>query len=99
MDETGLELAAETRAIRDTLLGVSKSLSADLHALMSTLISRCDIASAETYLDNIDKYICAQTININGKSNFKDAVNDYYDWYMNALNQAAAIHNKNILPT
>ena len=100
MDETGLELAAETRTIRDTLLNVSKSLSTDLHGLMSTLISRCEsIASAKTYLESIDQYICKQEMNINHKNTLKAAANDCFDWYMNALNQAAAIHNKDILPT
>ena len=100
MDETGLELAAETRTIRDTLLNVSKSLSTDLHGLMSTLISRCEsIASAKTYLESIDQYICKQEMSINQKNTLKAAANDCFDWYMNALNQAAAIHNKDILPT
>lgn len=100
MDETGLELAAETRIIRDTLLNVSKSLSTDLHGLMSTLINRCEnIASAKTYLENIDQYICKQEMSINQKNTLKAAANDCFDWYMNALNQAAAIHNKDILPT
>lgn len=100
MDETGLELAAETRTIRDTLLNVSKSLSTDLHGLMSALISRCEsIASAKTYLESIDQYICKQEMSINQKNTLKAAANDCFDWYMNALNQAAAIHNKDILPT
>jgi hypothetical protein len=100
MDETGLELAAETRTIRDTLLNVSKSLSTDLHGLMSTLINRCEnIASAKTYLETIDQYICKQEMSINQKNTLKAAANDFFDWYMNALNQAAAIHNKDILPT
>jgi hypothetical protein len=99
MDEIGLSLAAETKTIRDTLLGISKSLSTDLHALMSTLINRCDIASIKSYLEDIDEHICLQTLNLNGKSNLTEVANDYYDWYMNALNQAAAKHTKDILPT
>ncbi len=99
MDEIGLSLAAETKTIRDTLLGVSKSLSTDLHALMSTLINRCDITSIQSYLENIDDYVCKQALSLNGKTNLTEVANDCYDWYMNALNQAAAKHNKGILPT
>jgi hypothetical protein len=50
-------------------------------------------------LENIDEYVCRQTLSLNGKSNLTEVVNDCYDWYMNALNQAAAKHNKSILPT
>jgi hypothetical protein len=99
MDEIGLSLAAETKTIRDTLLGVSKSLSTDLHTLMSTLINRCDITSIKSYLENIDEYVCQQALSLNGKTNLTAVANDCYDWYMNALNQAAAKHNKDILPT
>ena len=99
MDEVGLSLAAETKVIRDALLGVSKSLSTDLHTLMSTLINRCDITSVQAYLNSVDNYVCQQTLNLHGKTTLTDVVNDYYDWYINALNQAAAKHNVDIVPT
>lgn len=99
MDEVGLSLAAETKTIRDTLLGISKSLSVDLHALMSTLIDRCNITDIESYLKNIDDYVCQQALSLNGKTNLTEVANDCYDWYMNALNQAAAKYNPSILPT
>jgi hypothetical protein len=99
MDEIGLSLAAETRSIRDTLLSVSKSLSTDLHALLSTLTARCEnITGIKTYLDGIDSYICKQEISIGQKATLQTVANDCFSWYMNALNQAAAIHNKDILP-
>jgi hypothetical protein len=99
MDEIGLSLAAETKIIRDTLLGISKSLSVDLHALMSTLIDRCNITDIESYLKNIDDYVCQQALSLNGKTNLTEVANDCYDWYMNALNQAAEKYNPSILPT
>ena len=39
------------------------------------------------------------TYKLNGKNNLTAAVNDCYDWYIKALNEAAAIYNRSLVPS
>lgn len=93
LDERGLALATETKEIRDTLLKVSDSLSSDLKTLLMSFKSRCNIASYQDQFDDLISFVVEQSVSVNDKNTLRAAVNDCYDWYIRALNEAAAIYN------
>lgn len=100
MDETGLGLAADTRTIKDILLGVSKSLSVDLFDLLNKFAVRCDIAGYSNKFNYLKELISQQNVTADGTSGMlPDVINNMYNWYMEALSMAAVKYNHSILPT
>ena len=99
MDKNGLNLAYETKQIRDTLLSVSRGLSTDLHTLIQDFLARFDIAKHKADLEALDTLVCRQALSVNGKVNLTDAANDCYNWYIGALNKAAPLYNASLVPT
>lgn len=99
MDERGLALASEMKIIKDNLLSVSQGLKIDLHKLIVGFKERCNISSYADDFDALDDLVCKQALSVNGKNNLTAAVNDCYDWYIKALNEAAAIYNRSLVPS
>jgi hypothetical protein len=99
MDERGLALASEMKIIKDNLLNVSQGLKIDLHKLIMGFKERCNISSYADDFDALDDLVCKQELSVNGQNNLAMAVNDCYDWYIKALNEAAAKHNRSLVPS
>lgn len=91
LDLKGLTLISETRQIKEILTKVARSIKTDLATLVSGYETRLNMTEAQATFATLKSLVGAQCVE------FSTNITNCYNWYINALNEAAVV-NEPLLP-
>lgn len=99
LDKMGLKISSDIEQCYNALSELGVILSEDLNGLITDLAARCNINQFQSKFQELSDLAVQQLVAVAGEEmRLLEAAEDLNTWYTDALNRAAALHNKELIP-